>query len=70
MSDIIGHNEPLKKIACNTCKNYSRDKVSNGDYPCCKAFDKIPNDILSGDNMHMKPLPDQKNNVVYEPENK
>jgi hypothetical protein len=70
MSDIIGHNEPLKKIACNTCKHYLYENSLKRIIPECKAFYIIPDDILCGDNMHTKPLPDQKNNIVYEPENK
>jgi hypothetical protein len=61
MSDIIGHNEPLVKIACNTC-DYKRKNVK------CKAFpDRIPNEILEGKNMHTKPLPNQGNDIVYKP---
>ena len=60
MSDIIGHNEPLVKIACNNCKN----NLKGGK---CKAFDKIPKAILLGDNMHTNPLPGQGNNIVFEP---
>jgi len=61
MSDIIGHNEPLVKIACNTCKHNLGDGT-------CTAFPKrIPDEIFSGKNMHTKPLPGQKNKIVYEP---
>jgi hypothetical protein len=35
----------------------------------CKAFGKedIPFEILSGDNNHTRPLPEQKNDIVFEP---
>jgi hypothetical protein len=64
MSDIIGHNEPLVKIACNTCKHLHGD---NMEAFSCDAFDNIPKEILSGKNMHTKPLPGQKNKIVFEP---
>lgn len=66
MSDIIGHNEPLVKIACNKCKHYNREDFTAFS---CSAFDNIPKVILSGSNDHAKPLPGQKNNIVFEPEN-
>jgi len=34
----------------------------------CKAFpDGIPDEIAYRDNKHSKPLPGQKNNIVFEP---
>lgn len=30
------------------------------------AFDKIPNAILTGGNMHSKPLKDQDNDIIFE----
>jgi hypothetical protein len=62
MSDIIGKNEPLQKVICNSCENHII-------YDKCKAFDKIPDEIIFGKNDHSKPLEGQKNNVVYEPKN-
>lgn len=33
----------------------------------CKAFPKgIPAEIAYGNNQHIKPLPDQKNDIIYE----
>lgn len=33
----------------------------------CKAFpDGIPNEISYGKNLHLKPLSEQKNNIVFE----
>lgn len=50
------------KLICFNCKNF--DQIVGG----CLAFpDDIPNEIISGENDHSKPLPDQKNNVIYEP---
>jgi len=35
----------------------------------CEAFpDRIPNEIAYGDNEHLKPLPGQKNEIIYTPE--
>jgi len=64
MSDIIGKNETVIKIACNHCKNFFKN-----DKPIasCTAFDNIPKEIISGNNQHTKPLSDQKNNIVFEP---
>lgn len=64
MSNIIGRNEPLNKVVCNSCRFYERN---NFDKFTCKAFDVIPDEILSGFNKHSKPLPGQKNNIVFEP---
>jgi hypothetical protein len=36
----------------------------------CKAFPKgIPKEILLGENDHSKPLPNQENNIIFEPIN-
>mgnify|MGYP001578123507 CR=1 FL=1 len=33
----------------------------------CKAFlDGIPNEISYGDNLHLTPLPEQENDIVFE----
>ena len=45
---------------CNGCKNHI-------DGLKCKAFEIIPDEILFGENDHSKPLPDQKNDIVFEP---
>ena len=66
MSDIIGNNEPLTKISCQTCKHYNREDMKHFS---CMAFEDIPKEILSGDNMHSKPLEGQKNNIVYQSKN-
>ena len=63
MSDIIGYNEPLLIISCNSCKHYWRDKKGF----TCKAFpDDIPHEILMGRNMHTKQFDGQENDIVYE----
>lgn len=47
---------------CNICKNYLGDLT-------CQAFPNgIPNEILIGENDHSKPLPEQANDIVFEPE--
>jgi hypothetical protein len=63
MSDIIGHNEPLQKVQCNYCKHsiFSLEKI------LCKAFpDGIPKNILIGQFQHVKPYPNQSNDIVFE----
>ena len=65
MSDIIGNNEPLVRIACNYCKHLNRDEITKAT---CSAFENIPYEILIGDNDHTKPLQGQGNNIVFEPE--
>ncbi|MCX6236374.1 MAG: cytoplasmic protein [Bacteroidia bacterium] len=64
MSDVIGHNEPLVKIACNSCDHYNFEDF---EHFSCAAFNDIPKEILSGKNMHTKPLPNQGNDIVYKP---
>lgn len=45
---------------CNSCRNYIKELK-------CKAFNVIPDEILFGENDHSKPLPEQDNNIVFEP---
>lgn len=46
---------------CNICKNYLGDLT-------CQAFPNgIPNEILQGENNHSSPLPNQNNDIVFEP---
>ena len=47
---------------CNYCKNHIKGLK-------CKAFDVIPDEIIFMKNNHTKPLPEQKNNIVFEPIN-
>ena len=50
-----------KKLICFICKHFD---VING----CKAFpDGIPDEITSGENEHRAPLPEQDNDIVFEP---
>lgn len=65
MSDIFTNKTPLTKIACNSCKHYDFKNMNSFS---CKAFKNIPDEILLGDNMHLRPLKDQGNDIVYEPE--
>lgn len=52
---------PITPI-CWGCKNF--DRVEHA----CKAFPKgIPEEILTGQNDHSKPLPKQDNDIVFEP---
>jgi len=61
MSDIIVDYNPYTIPVCDTCKYYKRGTLS------CEAFTKIPSEILRSKNNHSKPLPSQKNNLVYSP---
>lgn len=48
---------------CAKCKN-GLDVITFS----CKAFPKgIPDKIMTGKNKHLKPLPGQKNSIVFEP---
>jgi hypothetical protein len=50
------------KFICSSCKHFDR---SEGN---CIAFpDEIPEPILIGINNHSKPLPEQDNDIVFEP---
>ena len=48
----------LPDCPCWKCKNYKKD----GE---CLAFDVIPDEILAGFNKHLKPLKDQKNDIIF-----
>lgn len=50
-------------VICINCKHYIKGTK-------CKAFDQIPEIILFGKDDHSKPLPEQKNNIVFEPKKK
>jgi hypothetical protein len=59
MSDIIGGKEPYTIIICNKCK-HKKNGIS------CKAFSRIPNDIIEGKNQHNTIQKDQIGNFVFE----
>jgi len=49
-------------LICFSCKHFHRYGVG------CDAFPEgIPDEIVAGRNKHAKPLPEQDNNIVYEP---
>lgn len=49
-------------LICFKCKHWR--SIIGG----CDAFgDDIPSEITSGENKHSKPLPEQENNIVFEP---
>lgn len=51
-------------IICFNCKNKAN---LWGVIPNCNAFpDGIPKEIFYEGNQHYKPLPSQKNNIVFE----
>lgn len=48
-------------FVCEKCKHFRA--LSGG----CDAFpNEIPDEIVSGENKHSKPLPKQKNKIVFE----
>jgi hypothetical protein len=50
-----------KDLICFKCKHF---RMFEGG---CDAFpDGIPDEITIGTNQHKKPLPNQKNNIVFE----
>lgn len=49
-------------LICFRCKHW---RIFNGG---CDAFgNDIPHEITSGENDHSKPLPEQENDIVFEP---
>lgn len=49
---------------CFKCKHFDIETSK------CKAFKgDIPNEILSGIDLHKKPLPEQDNDIVFEEKN-
>lgn len=51
-------------LICDNCKHVYEDAFG------CKAFPEgIPDEILER-NEHSKPLPDQKNKIIFEPKEK
>ena len=59
MSRIVEDRNTFYFPICNTCKWKGEDLM-------CEAFDKIPDEILFGENDHSKPLPEQKNKITYQ----
>ncbi len=50
---------------CLDCKHFDEDSF---DGFTCKAFPAgVPDEILMEGNDHTKPLPEQKNDIVFEP---
>lgn len=50
------------KPVCFNCKHFDIETST------CKAFPtEIPMEILGGDNPHKEPLPNQENDIVFEP---
>ena len=53
----------VEKLSCWDCIHVNKKEIGK-----CKAFpDGIPFEILSGEVSHDKPLPNQNNNIVFEP---
>ena len=56
---------PIFPQLCARCKHWMSD---NRGWGKCSAFPKgIPEKILLNKKKHIKPLPDQKNDIVFEP---
>jgi hypothetical protein len=53
----------MENFRCINCKNYLGDLT-------CQAFKEIPESILVGENEHLKPLPEQDNDIVFEAKGK
>lgn len=54
----------MYKASCMKCKHLNQVELN------CKAFKNgIPLEILSGKNLHKKPLPEQDNDIVFEEKN-
>ncbi len=52
----------IEQPICFKCKHFSIATST------CTAFPKeIPDEILNGNNDHTEPLPDQGNDIVFEP---
>lgn len=51
----------MEIVLCNNCKNYI------GDLKCLAFPNEISQEILNGENDHSKPLPEQDNDIVFEP---
>ena len=57
---------PNEKTPCLKCKLCN----SNGLFLFCKAFESgVPDEIINGENDHTEPLPNQENNIIFEPIN-
>jgi hypothetical protein len=54
---------PNKLPICYKCKHFIDDPIVFK----CAAFEKIPDLVIIEGNNHSKPLPGQKNNIVFEP---
>jgi hypothetical protein len=61
MNTVVEHETPTQPIICNDCNN----RISGVDITC-RAFENVPNEIISGKNDHSKPFPGQKNDIVFE----
>lgn len=50
----------MQIFVCGNCKNYIGEGI-------CTAFPNgIPNEILTGENDHKTPLPEQDDDIVFE----
>jgi hypothetical protein len=60
MSDIIVDYNPFHWPICNDCIFWKKELR-------CKAFDRIPDEIISGKNNHNKIIEGQKGEYVFTP---
>jgi len=66
-NEIIDDRNEIYRVyssSCTICKHFKYSEFN------CIAFPKgIPDEILTGKNDHSKPLPNQGNDIIYEPFN-
>lgn len=57
---ILSDGDTFTEPICNSCRHHL------GGFKC-RAFDEIPDIILDGHNLHTSILPEQENDIVYDP---
>jgi len=57
---------PMINENCDKCIHFIGFIKGKKNKQTCNAFDDIPIEIITGENNHTKPLPEQENNIVFE----
>lgn len=60
MSRFLEDKNTFSFPVCNSCKNHLGSNK-------CRAFDKIPEEILLGKNNHTEKVKGQKNDILFDP---